>query len=344
MPVVSPQVNDTRCIFADWIELTALTSSKRSASRADVVRLIAKQSDQDHGLEQDVDTGEDLESEILESDSSTLADNVADELDFRAKTLKAFYPYVLRTRKETWSLELNWPSVETQACRIYVFCLLVSALRDGRLFTEPIKTSAKVDFTSLFQDVAYVAATQLMGNGGMSFGYPRPNGSKFLEAIGEFARSFGIGEARTQFLPASLHREKDEGIDVLAWKSFADRRPGQILLLGQVASGNDWQQKSVQQAVGKFFDWFVTHPSKFYLPAIFIPFVQHHGFEPLRSQAYGPAVLDFCRRTEIVFGLVVDRLRIVELVAAIPASDLTKPLSDIASWNDVALQYAARAT
>lgn len=343
MAIESPQINDTRCMFADWIELLALTSSRNSASRADIVRLVAKQSDRDHGIELDPDTGEELETEILESGPSVLADNVADELAFRAKALEGSYPFVLRVRTETWSVELSSAALETPARRIYIFCLLVSVLRDGRLISGPIKAEAKKDFAQLFQSIAYLAATQLMGNGGLSFGYPRADGTKFLEAIRQFTTSFGIGESRTNFFPSSSRKEKDEGIDVIAWRGFADGRPGRALLLGQVASGNDWLHKPVQTAVGRFFDWFVTHPSKFYLPAIFIPFVQHHVFEPVKSEAYEAAVQDYCRRIEITFGLVIDRLRIVELIAAIQAATLVEPLKDVNSWSNVALQHARRA-
>jgi hypothetical protein len=344
MAVDSPQVNDTRCMFADWIELLALTSSRRVASRADIVRLVAKQSDGDHGVEEDPDTGEELETEILETQSSVLADNVVDELDFRAKALGESYPFVLSARTEAWKLELKAEALETATHRVYIFCLLVSTLRDGRLISKPIKDEAKEDFAQLFQTVAYLAATQLMGNGGLSFGSPRPDRSTFLEAIKQFTTSFGIGEPRSSFLASSSHKEKDEGIDVIAWRSFADGRPGQVLLLGQVASGNDWLDKPVHTAVGRFLDWFVTHPSKFYLPAIFIPFVQHHGFEPLKSVAYEPAVRDYCRRKEIDFGLVVDRLRIVELITVAQNATLVESLKAVDSWSHVALQHARRAT
>ena len=216
----------------------------------------------------------------------------------------------------------------------------MSVLRDGRLTGGPIKDKSKKDFAVLFQTVAHLAATQLMGNGGHSFGYPRPDGSNFLHALQKFVDLFGIGEPKTQHLPSSSHKEKDEGIDVIAWRSFADRRPGQVLLLGQVASGNDWRQKPVLTAVGRFLDWFVTRPSQFYLPAIFIPFVQHHVFEPVKAEAYESAVRDYCRRTEITFGLVVDRLRIVELIAMTQAAALNAPLADVYNWSDVALQHA----
>jgi hypothetical protein len=330
-------------MFADWIELLALTSSRNSASRADIVRLVTKQSDIDHGIEADPDTGEELESEILETGACVLADNVADELDFRSKALGVSYPFTINIRTETWSIELNPESLEEPAARVYIFCLLVSGVRDGRLVSGAISAVAKDDFAHLFQAVSYLAALQLMGNGGLSFGSPRPDGSKFLEAIQKFTASFGVGEPRTQFMPSSSHKEKDEGIDVIAWRSFADGRPGQVLLLGQVASGNDWLDKPVQTAVGRFLDWFVTHPAKFYLPAIFIPFVQHHKFEPVRAVAYEPAVRDYCRRTEITFGLVVDRLRIVELIAESQETRLAESLKDVDGWNNVALEQAKQA-
>jgi hypothetical protein len=95
--------------------------------------------------------------------------------------------------------------------------------------------------------------------------------------------------------------------------------------------------------VGKFLDWFVTHPSRFYLPAIFIPFVQHHNFEPVKAEAYDIAVRDYCRRTEITHGLVIDRLRIVELIASDQAALPKAPLNEVDNWNDLALQHARRA-
>lgn len=340
MAIDSPQFNDPRCVFSDWFELLALTSSRGTASRADVIRLMAKQNDGDHGIEPDPDTGEDLETEILESGSSRVADNIANELDFRSKTLGASYPFILNTRGETWSLQYNAAALDAPAGHIYIFCLLISVVRDGRLVGGPIKEKAKSDFAQLFQIVSHLAAKLLMGNDGLSFGYPRPDGSKFLEAIQHFTTLFGIGEAKTKFFPSSSHKEKDEGIDVIAWKSFADGRPGQALLLGQVASGNDWLKKSVQASVGRFLDWFVTYPSKNYLPAIFIPFVQHHIFEPIKSEPYEAAVNDYCRRTEISFGLVIDRLRIVELIATAQSETLAEPLRPIYDWNDVALDHA----
>src|SRR5205823_1964522 len=106
----------------------------------------------------------------------------------------AAYPFALRRRTETWSLELNAAALGAPAGRVYVFCLLVSALRDGRLTGSSITEAAAEDFTRLFQDVAFRAATQLMGNGGLSFGSPRPDGAKFLEAIRQFTDTYRIGE------------------------------------------------------------------------------------------------------------------------------------------------------
>jgi len=343
MAVDSPQVNDGRCTFADWIELLALTTGRGVGSRADIVRLLAKQSDTGHGTEPDPTSGEPLETEIIEGAASTLADNVADELDFRARTLGLPYPFALRIRTETWTLELNADALRAPAGRVYVFCLLVSALRDGRLASGPITEAAAEDFARLFQDIAFRAATQLMGNGGLSFGSPRPDGSKFLDAIRQFTDAYGIGEPRGTHLPSSSRKEKDEGIDVIAWRSFADGRPGQVLLLGQVASGNDWVNKPVLSAVGRFLDWFVTRPAQFFVPAIFIPFVQHHRFEPVIAEPYEPAVRDYCRRTEITYGLVVDRLRIVELFAAGHQSFTADGLQSIDSWNATALDQARKA-
>jgi hypothetical protein len=343
MKVDSPQLTDTRSMFADWIELRALASSRGTASLADIARLDAKQAENSHGLINDPEVGEELEQEILEESVSTLSNSVVDEIAFRAETLGMAYPFDLRNRSESWTLGVVLEALQRPACQVYVFCLLVSGVRDGRLVLKDINAATGEDLTRLFQGVSFLSAKLLLGGDGVSFGWPRPDGSKFLDALHVFANSFGVGEARTQPLSSSSHKEKDEGIDIIAWREFSDKRAGKLLLLGQVASGNDWTQKPVPAAVVRFLDWFVTHPAKFYIPAIFIPFLQNHQFEPLKSVAYEKAVLDYCRRQELSFGLVMDRLRIVETIAAAGEGQLNGLLDDMENWNRATLEIARSA-
>lgn len=343
MKVDSPQLNDTRSQFADWIELRALVSSRGVASRAEILRLEAKQAESSHGLVDDLDSGEELEREILEGDAAMLADAVADEITFRTQTLGHAYPFLLRTRSEGWTLEVIADAFGQLACQVYVFCLLVSAVRDGRLAEKDVQAAAGADFARLFQDLSYLSAVLLLEGDGVSFGWPRPDGSKYLDAIQNFAQAYGVGEARGRHLPSSSRKEKDEGIDIIAWREFSDRRAGKLLLLGQVASGNDWTTKSVQGAVDRFLDWFVTHPAKFYIPAIFIPFLQHHKFVSVKAESYDRAVLDHCRRTEISFGLVMDRLRIVETIAAADEVELKGKLEGVLGWNRTTIEVVRRA-
>ena len=111
-------------------------------------------------------------------------------------------------------------------------------------------------------------------------------------------------------------QEKDAGIDVIAWNDFRDGRPGKLVMLGQVASGRDWTEKSVKNETDRFFDWFSQPPTKHFIPSIFIPFPQHHDCQTRDDATFEDVAFETAWHREHLFGLIVDRLRIVETAAA----------------------------
>ncbi len=338
MAVDGPSPNDTRSILADWIELRALVST--TASCADIVRLQGRLSDSEHATSRDPLTNEDLEEEILETNSSDLADAVFSELEFRSSLLGDAFPFVLNVRPGAWSIRFVASRLSDAGARAYLFCLLVSGLRDGRLPTSKVKEPLE-DFARLFQDLAQCTAVIFLGGQGTSFGWPRPDRSGFLDAVNRFASDFQVGEAKKSPPPSSSRQEKDEGIDVIAWRSFADGRAGKLLMLGQVASGNNWQEKSVKVDAERFLvDWFSTKPAHHFIPAMFIACPQYHAFSPVKEVVYDEAVRDRCRRNELNLGLVFDRLRIVETVQKAPLGDFQTLLPRLGTWSDAVVGIA----
>ena len=67
---------------------------------------------------------------------------------------------------------------------------------------------------------------------------------------------------------------KDDEIDVIAWRDTTNGLAGKSsYLLGQAASGWNWEDKSVKNAIEVFhWTWFEVIPTSTPLPAIFIPF------------------------------------------------------------------------
>jgi len=315
MAVSSPLPTDTRSRLADWLEVLVLSSTRGVATRADVLGLFDLLDDDGHEVEED--DGVRLEEEILEDKRLASADVVLDEIDHRTKVLGDYYPFVLQVRGPDWRLS-SAPAagkVETTVARAcYTFCLLTSAIRDRRIQgagVPPLERTMPIHF----QAIASEAAAEVVGGISVSFGWPRPEGTGFRPALQDVSQKLKLGKPLDTTPLWSTGREKDAGIDVIAWRDFQDVRPGKIILFGQVASGADWTQKTVKNAVPGFLSWFSEHPTKHYIPAIFIPFPQHHDCADRRDASFEVVAAAQAWRREQEFGLVIDRLRIVATAA-----------------------------
>ena len=197
--------------------------------------------------------------------------------------------------------------------------------------------SLKQRLPGVFQAVAVEAAAGVLGGESFSFGWPRPDGSAFLSALREVSRRLGLGTPLESVPLWSKGQEKDAGIDVIAWRGFADRRPGKLVLFGQVASGRDWTGKSVKTKASKFLmSWFSRQPTKHFVPAIFIPFPQHHDCAGRDDHAFETVAADEAWFREQEFGLVIDRLRIVDTaaqrLAALRETDEADTLQEMRVW------------
>lgn len=78
----------------------------------------------------------------------------------------------------------------------------------------------------------------------------------------------------TRYHGAPPPEVKDDGVDVIAWADRPDGMPGKIYLLGQVASGEDWPNKSILSKISAFHSvWFSNpRPASTPIPSMFMPF------------------------------------------------------------------------
>jgi hypothetical protein len=103
-----------------------------------------------------------------------------------------------------------------------------------------------------------------------------------------------------------LTDSKDAGVDVIAWKNSADNLPGKLLMFGQVASGYNWEDKSIKNDIDTFKNTFFSDfPQSPPIPSMFIPFcISPNSNGTLRNRMNGLAEK---------FGIVYYRYRLPKL-------------------------------
>jgi hypothetical protein len=336
---------DTRSVIADWVELTALASSRGIASWADLVRSQQVRDDADHVVERDDVSGEDLDGEITDSRVEELAFDVGGELQYRAETLGQFYPFEFSLVRSKWTLRRRSVQAEgtMSAALTYTTCLLISGFR-RRMLQSP-NTAHTNTIADCMQRLSHLVAAEIVGGHAHWFGWPRPDSTTTMRAgLEALVEKFGQGVIKADDPEWASGYEKDGGVDIVAWRRFRDGRPGSVVVYGQVASGLDWPDKpiSAESLKAKFNDWFVNEPSVHYLPATFIPFMQHDDCVPRKSQSYEQVMMGKARQNEIMHGLVIDRLRLCELAAEAEERRQASAAQDAAvrEWVDASLGVA----
>ena len=208
------------------------------------------------------------------------------------------------TTKYPFRLGTQSLSVQRNASRTpYIFMLLLS--RYGKsagpkgLFGERI-----------FEDVSEVAARTYFGGttGGAQtfpFGFPRRRTvAGFVPALRDLC--VALGEGREGRRRPSSKKQKDAKLDLVAWRPFADERPGQLIGFGQCATGSDWTQKlSELQPTAFCKKWLADQPAHDPVRLYFVPF---------RVDA------DEWDERTIDAGILFDRCRIASLAAPLPAA------------------------
>lgn len=116
----------------------------------------------------------------------------------------------------------------------YIFCLLLSYCSDKQ------KRVAGLKHEIMFEQLACVVARRYIDGKVLRFGFPRTDLPRsFTKALGCVCCKL---HEWTPFA-GRTGRQKDGGLDLLAWKPFPDGQPGKLILFGHCASGSDWDEK-----------------------------------------------------------------------------------------------------
>ena len=97
----------------------------------------------------------------------------------------------------------------------------------------------------LFEELSAVAAGRYLGDSGTAvvFGWPRQDlPAGFRDAVTRLVDLLREGKACGD--RKNLNQSNDDGLDVVAWRDFPDRRPSKLILFGQCAVGRRWKKKT----------------------------------------------------------------------------------------------------
>jgi hypothetical protein len=271
----------------DWLELACLINIPSSITFAELI----------NALDLDTDRDPSDPAEVDEFREQRFAD-VERELRARTHALNGAYPFILSAD----SLKLLLVDTLDAAHHSYIFSLILSHAVGSELVPKryaPSEDELRIA-RELFQICSTVAAAGHTGGPSFSIGWPRTGADSFhakLKYCWEHFRDGGVVEQPSPSTPLQL---KDDGLDVLSFWLERDGGPSQGYLVGQVASGNNWKDKSAKPVVEILEkEWLSPPPAAEARPVTFIPF-------------YIPE--SETRRTSIRHGYVMGRLRLARSV------------------------------
>lgn len=302
MALTNPPLKAPPSMIADWVEVAALANPRGFYVLSRLKRFWdthreSEDSDPEgqYGPEEDTD-----EQGAGGEDADAFLDAVCNELSDRDNALQGCYPFVIAENGYRITLSDNL----TRGQSIYLFCLLLSNCKKGDVLDGTWIPAIAPAVRDLFQACSTVAAAAEVNGCAISFGWPRPNNNPpFLAKLQEVYERFGEGLPVTTPRPGAEVHVKDGEIDIIAWRPRPDRSPGTTYLLGQVATGADWTEKSIRDGIRYFHrTWFDREPASRATPSIFIPFAVPPGNGGTRKDRMDLLISRF--------GTILDRLRI----------------------------------
>lgn len=289
-----------RTKVADWLELKAICSQGSRVSFSTLASATAIG---------DEEQNPDIAEEDQEEDELILTAQA--DIERRRANIGNDYPF----RIDDNGRVLRFVTPLSKAGSVYLFCLFLSHAADHTIVPRDLAPHVTNKVRDLFQACATVAAGGYVRGPSMSFGFPRPDGKDFLRALRNVYRLFGDGKPCAKPRKASPKNVKDNGIDIIAWCHSIDNLPATHYLVGQVASGRDWVDKSVKPDREHFHDyWFTCKPGSQTEDAMFIPFeLEPESWKGVRD--YHDLLTDHMQSVAYRYGTLFYRDRVVKHLA-----------------------------
>jgi hypothetical protein len=171
-------------------------------------------------------------------------------------------------------------------------------LTPGSVARQTVRATETAVMGELLEEVSEAALANFWGPGGkaLSFGYPSKHGrpEAFDQAVVWLAGKIGL-EAGRGYRPP---RRKDGGVDVVAWRQFADRRPGFPLALAQCTIQAEAFTKTTDIDLRLWSSWLAMDIDPLSMLVV-----------PGTIRSAGP---DWRQLTTVV--MVIDRIRLMDLL------------------------------
>lgn len=307
----------------DFLELKAFFSSDSTALTSEVANQAGIGAEEDFA---DID-------EEMWGGAEEIVSGAVTRIEMRRDMLgPSAYPFGLDVRGDILTCRLDEDSVGHAA---YVLSLVLSNLQSlssilqgTRLHPEDHEVRRLRQFFQYFATAAL--ASEIRGSA-WSFGFPRPDGSGFLNKLTDIWQVLRDGIVEMQ--PGAPRHPMDDQVDVFAARMHRDGMPGFPLAAAQVATGQDASDKSLKGHLSAFkHRWFRRQPATEFMAYMIVPFA--------RSDEQ---LLDDVR----IMGNVLHRLRlprrVVEAAQLVEAGETIEGydrLADAVRW---VAQYRGRA-
>lgn len=248
---------------ADYLELTAFFADDSTALASDLSNQAGIGAADGHA---------DLDEE-MQSGEEDLVSSTVTRIENRRETLgSSGYPFDVDARGEILTCNLAQGSFGHAA---YILSLVLSnhksvspVLGDSRLHPDEPEFRRLRGFFQFFATAAL--ASEIQGSA-WSFGFPRTDGTGFLDKLKQIWLTLGDGSVERQ--PGAPRQPKDDQVDVFAARPHPDRLPGFPLAAAQVATGADARGKSLKGHLNAFKSrWFASKPVTEFLAYMVVPF------------------------------------------------------------------------
>lgn len=217
--------------LVDWLELTALFH-EFGVSRVDSL------------LGSLLELEESAENNIGERDKrrEQLVEAIENEVTLRHRSLGNAYPFQLNDTAEELSRLDNWSGSQYA---FYLICLITTHVTGSAILARPPTDNLLTRLRNrVFQIVSTLGLAGLSSGPALSVGWPRRSGEGITELL---QRAVAAGAGFVVRIPPGPYvspKEKDGGIDVIAWTPEIVPPPT-VFYFAQAASGKNWPGKSV---------------------------------------------------------------------------------------------------
>lgn len=231
-------------VWADYIELMALTNLDNAFSKADFLDLWAEQEDIDRSQEDDPETEEDKSTEDLRKQQD--ADNWFRVLKFRERKFGKYYPF----RVCNGGNVLRASGSYSHKQKAYLFLLLCSSLSYIASRSQSNTLAASFERLSAEALKSCMPPDAIVCVFGTNKAETRFFSGNLFSRISQLAEHVN-GRLLVDESEFSPRDSGDNGLDVVGWVPLDDKCPGLPVAFGQCACTPEWtvkQHSSSQQA------------------------------------------------------------------------------------------------